>query len=100
MHKRLRKYRKELGLTQEYVSKVLEVPRTTITAIESGERKVSTDELKKLSEIYGVNTELILHGYSSDASDVNMFARTFSELSENDRKEIMNLIEFKKRLKG
>jgi len=30
---------------------------------------------------------------------VQMFARSFGELDESDQKEILNLIEFKKRMK-
>lgn len=100
MQERLRLYRKSLGLSQEYVAKLLKVSRTTITAIESGDRKVSAEEIKTLSEIYGVSTDEILYGKPAVDSDVKMFARSFSNLSENDKKEIMNLIEFKKKLKG
>ena len=100
MHERLRSYRKELGLSQDYISKLLDVSRTTITAIESGERKVSSDELRLFSEIYGVSSDEILTGRQTFDSDTKMFARTFSTLSENDKREIMYLIDFKKKLKG
>ena len=32
--------------------------------------------------------------------DTKMFARTFAELSDFDKKEILNLIEFKKKLRS
>ena len=99
MYGRLKAYRKALGLSQEYVAKQIGVPRTTITAIESGERKVLANEIDLFSNIYGVTIERILHGEEKKKSDIKMFARAFSGLSENDKKEIMNLIDFKKKLK-
>ena len=99
MYERLREYRKSLGLSQEYVAKQLSVSRTTITAIERGERKVRANELDLFANIYGVTVERILHDEVEQDSDVKMFARAFSGLSDNDKKEIMNLIDFKKKLK-
>ncbi|MFA9398775.1 MAG: helix-turn-helix transcriptional regulator [Clostridiaceae bacterium] len=100
MHERLREYRKSLGLSQDYVAKQLGVSRTTITAIECGDRNVLANELDLFANIYGVTVERILHDEEKQDSDVKMFARAFSGLSDNDKKEIMNLIDFKKKLKG
>lgn len=99
MHERLRSYRDSLGLSQEYVAKQLGVSRTTITAIESGERNVLAAELDLISNIYGVTVEQILYGKQTQDEEVVMFARTFSKLSDNDKKEIMNLMDFKKKLR-
>ncbi len=99
MYERLREYRKALGLSQEYVAKQLSVSRTTITAIERGERKVLANELDVFANIYGISVERILHNEESQDADIRMFARAFSGLSDNDKKEIMNLIDFKKKLK-
>ncbi|MEA3422411.1 MAG: helix-turn-helix transcriptional regulator [Bacillota bacterium] len=99
IYERLRNYRKALGLSQHYVAEQLGVARTTITAIESGERNIIAEELDQFSNIYGVTVDRILHGTKSEDAEVIMFARTFSTLSDNDKKEIMNLIDFKKQLK-
>lgn len=96
---RIRGYRKELGLSQEYVARLLDVPRTTITAIEAGERSIKADEIMFFSNIFGVSSDELLHGKVPSEMNVQMFARTFSSLSESDKKEIINLIEFKKRMK-
>lgn len=100
IYERLRNYRKTLGLSQDYVAKQLGVARTTISAIESGERNVLATELDLFSKIYGVTVDEILHNTKSEDVETKMFARAFSTLSENDKKEIMNLIDFKKKLKG
>lgn len=49
---RLRKIRELSGLSQEAVAYELELPRTALTNIENGNRKVSILELTKLAEIY------------------------------------------------
>lgn len=54
MNERLKQVRKNLKLSQEFVASQLGMTRTTIVAIEAGTRKVSTDELAKFSELYGV----------------------------------------------
>ena len=99
MNERLKQVRKSLKLSQEFVATQLGMTRTTIVAIEAGTRKVSTDELTKFSELYGVTTDELLYGDVSEENEVRAFARTFSELSDIDKKEIMNLINFKRRYK-
>jgi Zn-dependent peptidase ImmA (M78 family)/DNA-binding XRE family transcriptional regulator len=49
----LRKARKAWGLTQADAAKVIGAARTTITAIEKGERQVKADELIALAQAYG-----------------------------------------------
>ncbi len=50
---RLRNVRKLHGMTQQEVSESLEVTRTTITALEKGNRRVRPDELVQLARLYG-----------------------------------------------
>ena len=97
MNERLKQVRKGLKLSQEFVATQLGMTRTTIVAIEAGTRKVTTDELTKFSELYGVTTDELLYGDVSEENEVRAFARIFSELSDIDKKEIMNLINFKRR---
>lgn len=99
MNERLKQVRKGLKLSQEFVAKQLGMTRTTIVAIEAGTRKVTTDELTKFSELYGVTIDELLYGDVSEENEVKAFARSFSELSDIDKKEIMNLINFKRRYK-
>ncbi|WP_202707732.1 helix-turn-helix transcriptional regulator [Sporosalibacterium faouarense] len=95
---RLKSARKNLGLSQEYVAKLANCHRTTITAIELGTRKVTTDELVFFSELYGISSDELLYGTQNN-TDIKMFARTFSSLCDSDKKEIFNLIEYKQRMK-
>lgn len=52
--RRIREYRKERNFKQEIVANALGLPRTSISQIETGDRKVSAEELCKLSKILGV----------------------------------------------
>jgi len=45
--------RTKRGLTQADVAQMLDVARTTITAIEKGERRIKPDELIRLAQAYG-----------------------------------------------
>lgn len=49
---RLQQARKRQGLTQEAAAKIINVARTTLTAIENGERRVKASELLKLADAY------------------------------------------------
>ena len=99
LNEKLKSLRKELKLSQEYVANVLGINRTVVTTIESGTRKVTSDELKAFSELYGVTLDELM--YDKDVNnETKMFARTFSELSDLDKREIMNLIEFKKKIRN
>lgn len=99
MNERLREARKYLKLSQEFVARQMNLSRPTISAIEAGQRKVTAEELDRFSKLYGISTEELMHGTVSDTAETEMFARAFSELSDIDKKEIMNLIEFKRKYK-
>jgi Zn-dependent peptidase ImmA (M78 family)/DNA-binding XRE family transcriptional regulator len=51
--RRLQDARKARGLTQQEVANELGIARTTVTAIEQGERKVRPEELIQLARLYG-----------------------------------------------
>ena len=99
MFERLKEFRKQLHLSQEFVAKQLNMARTTLVAIETGKRKVTAEELAKFSRLYGVSADEILNGKVDAEGEVAMFARTFSTLSDDDKKEILSLMSFKKRYK-
>lgn len=98
LNNRLKEARIYLDLSQEYVATQMGLHRTAITAIESGQRRVSTEELKKFSQLYGISLDEIAYGEDQN-SDVKVLARRYSELSDDDKREIMNLVDFKLRLK-
>ena len=98
LYERIKEARTELHLSQDYVAKFLGVNRTAIVEIESGKRKVSADELGKLSELFQIPADELLNGRSTEMP-VQMFARRFGALDEADQQESLNLIEFKRMMK-
>ena len=53
----LRERRRELGLTQEEVSRVLRVSRTWVSKIETRERRMDVLELIRLAKLYDLRVE-------------------------------------------
>jgi len=97
---KLRQAREYVGFSQDEVAGFLKVPRTAITNIESGQRKVDALELKRLAELY---RQPISHftGDDDDAgaalsTDVAHLARQATALSPKDREELGRFAEFLK----
>lgn len=94
MNERLRFYRNQKHLSQAYVASVLKISRKTMIAIEQGKSKLSANQLSTLAEIYGVSVSTLINGenMSTNLEDMN---RAFCNLSEKDKKEVMDFIKFK-----
>lgn len=57
---RLKEMREQASMSQQKLAELLKIPRPGVSQIENGERKVSTDELVKLSEIFGLSVARLL----------------------------------------
>lgn len=57
---RIKKLREQLGISQQRLAELLGVLRPTVSQIENGERKITADELIKLSEIFNISVESLL----------------------------------------
>ena len=58
--KRIKFLREKLEISQERLAELMSVSRPTISQIENGARKVSTDELIRFSEIFNLPVEILL----------------------------------------
>jgi len=58
--KKIRELRDEHNVGQQRLAELLEVSRPTISQMENGDRKISADELIKLSKIFNVSTDILL----------------------------------------
>lgn len=96
---RIKEARTNLHLSQDYVAKYLGIGRSAVAEMESNKRKVSAEELGKLSELFLIPIDELLYGKCT-TMPTQIFARTFETLDETDQAEILNLIEFKKTMKG
>lgn len=60
MFHRIKQLRKEKGLLQSEVAEYLNVNQTTYSCYEIGTRKIHTDILLKLADLYQVSTDYLL----------------------------------------
>jgi len=55
----LRKYRNELGISQEEFAERAGLHRTYISAIECGKRSIALDNVQKIADALGIDTYLL-----------------------------------------
>ena len=72
---RLRVARESAKFTQADAAKAINVARTTLVAIEQGQRRVKTDELQKLAALYGTSANAILRQESVHLDMVPRFRK-------------------------
>lgn len=94
---RLRDARKYLGLKQEDVAAALNLSRTALVDIESGQRKVEALELIKLAKLY---KQSVTHFTGEDATAAELpagvahLARQAATLSDKDQEELRRFAEY------
>lgn len=94
---RLREARKYLGLKQEEVAMYLKIPRTALTDIENGQRRVEAFELARLSKLYRQPSTYFTGEDQASADlpvDVAYLARQAAALSLRDRNELHRFAEY------
>jgi transcriptional regulator with XRE-family HTH domain len=94
---RLREARDYLGLSQDEVAKHLGVPRTALSHIESGQRRIDALELKKVALLYKRPLAYFTGEAQANASlpdDVAHLARAAAGLSERDRQELSRFADY------
>ena len=92
---RLALARRQAGLTQAQVAKLVDLHRPSISEMEAGRRCVSTDELVGLADIYGVDVEwLAKNEPEKGARDekVELAARELGKLKDEDLDRVLNLL--------
>ncbi len=101
---RLREAREYLGFSQEEVATFLGVPRSALSLMETGQRKVDALELKKLAGLYKRPVAYFTGDEPEEdvifGADVQHLARKVSELSPDDRKELARFADFLRAKKG
>jgi transcriptional regulator with XRE-family HTH domain len=99
MGARLRQAREFLGISQEAVAEALGVPRASVSAMESGRRKVSSLELRDLARLYkrpldwfyGAEDEPIV-----EDETVSALFRAAKNLNQEDKEQVLRFAEFLK----
>jgi len=60
INQRIKALRVNIGISQQKLADMMGVSRPTITQIEAGDRKVSSDDLVKLSEIFNISVDQLI----------------------------------------
>lgn len=91
--KRLREVREYLNLSQQFVADKTGIPRSAVSDIEGGKRKVDSLELRKLARLYMYPVGYFL-GDEEAGDDVRALARAVTDLTEGDRAEVVRFAQF------
>jgi transcriptional regulator with XRE-family HTH domain len=93
---RLREAREYVQLSQEEVAQILQIPRSAISLIEKGERKVGAVELKQLAQLYQRTVEDLAAAEPPPELPLEIahLARTASKLTSQDIEELTRFAQF------
>lgn len=89
--RKLRDARSYVGFTQEEVASALGIPRTSLSELEAGKRRVDVQELSRLSKLYRQPIGDLLDEDDETSTlpvDVMHLARQAVDLSDQDRDEL------------
>jgi transcriptional regulator with XRE-family HTH domain len=93
---RLALARKQAGLSQGQVAKLLGLHRPAISEVEAARRNVTGQELAKFAEIYGVSADWLAGNYG-DEPDANrdrvlLAARELAKIAPEDLSKVLDLL--------
>lgn len=90
---RLREAREALGLTQTDVATALGIPRTAVSALETGHRAVSGLEARRMARLYRRPVGWLLGGDPDPAVTDDLHAAT-ARLGDADRERVLQFARF------
>ena len=100
---RIREVREYLNFSQQYVSDQTGIPRSAISDIERGARRVSTLELRRLADAFGYRAAYFL-GEEEPPGELDgpaaVLARQASELTPQDQQEVRRFIGYLRETRG
>jgi transcriptional regulator with XRE-family HTH domain len=99
---RLRTAREAAGVSQGQVAKLMQIHRPTVSEIEAGRRKVSSEELVQFASLYGVSVEWLTNSTSeSDPSEdrILLAARELTKMKDQDLDQLLSLLKMLRKSK-
>lgn len=91
---RLKEAREYVGLLQEEVAAALGIPRASVSALESGKRRVTGLEVRRLARIYRKPVGWLLGEDDIELSEAEPLFRATESLSARDRDQVLRFAEF------
>lgn len=84
MGTKIKKIREHLNLSQERVAEFLGISRITISQIENGQRKITAEEIAKLSRIFNMSSDVLL----DLEKDIEVILSTKTKTKQKENQEI------------
>jgi transcriptional regulator with XRE-family HTH domain len=91
---RLREAREFVGLLQDEAASALGIPRTSLSALEAGKRKVSGVELRRLARLYRRPVDWLLGEDHTSVAETDPLFRATARLSDEDKEQVLRFAEF------
>lgn len=88
--------RESVNMTQTELAKLLKIDKSAMSKIENGTRKVSSDELKQIAEIFKVTTDYLVGRSDDNLLVVAHVDDDWKNLPAEQQKAIRDFIEFQK----
>ena len=79
INERIRWYRKELGLSQQYIAKKLHLSQGAISQWESGITKPPAEQLPALADLFGISVDELLGRDSQPVQKTNVVDKALIE---------------------
>lgn len=99
--RRLREAREFVNLSQQFVAEQTGIPRSAVSDIERGTRRVESLELKRLAELYRMPLDYFLGSESdedlagsTDDRTVQALARAAREMSSSEKEQVLRFALF------
>jgi transcriptional regulator with XRE-family HTH domain len=93
--KRLKKIREEKKLSQAELAQKADLQTAAISHFETGQRKPSFDNLKRLADALNVSVDFLLGREFKESGDIaERLFRDFEKLSTNDQQKMQEFAEF------
>ena len=93
---RLALARKQAGLSQGQVAKILNLHRPSVSEAEAGRRNVTATEITKMAEIYGVSVDWLACSDSDAPNEsrdkIQLAARELAKLKKHDLDKVLDLL--------
>lgn len=92
VYEKLKFIREQSGLRQGQVAEFLGVTQTFVSKVETGERKLTVDQLEKLANLYGYSLSFFSEDeISADRMNPIRFAYRAQDVSQEDLKAIADI---------
>lgn len=88
----MRLAREQAGLSQGQIARLMNYHRPTISEIEAGRRKVSSDEVATFAHHYGVTVSWLLNEDEGRDPIVELAARELSKLKPEDLEKFLRIL--------